>query len=192
MSRIPCAYLRIQSAQDHNPRITDGRGCIAMIDSATLGDAPWTRVNDSLMNLPNRTYTPADPPVWIPDVQDVHTVIRYLLYLRELAGPSRLATAEDISRPASRLLSLTTLPSPAFRNVTVSYQLPFSASVSVNVYDANGRLVRPLAMNRRTPAGRYQLTWDCRSQTGATVAPGVYFVRLRAGNAVRTGKVTKC
>ncbi|MEO0107777.1 MAG: hypothetical protein ABIK62_01210, partial [candidate division WOR-3 bacterium] len=69
MSSINCPYLRIQTAVDHNPRLADARACIALVDSATAGLSPWTRVNDSAQNLTNRIYSLQDPPVLIPETE---------------------------------------------------------------------------------------------------------------------------
>jgi flagellar hook assembly protein FlgD len=38
-------------------------------------------------------------------------------------------------------------------------------------------------------AGRHQVTWDGRNNSGARVATGVYFYQLRAKDFVRTRKM---
>ena len=77
MKQVPAAYLRVQTEVDSNPMIADNRHCIQLIDSATAvayggsGVSAWTRVNDSLMNPSNLVYALSDPPVWIPESQEV-------------------------------------------------------------------------------------------------------------------------
>jgi hypothetical protein len=117
MKRVPAAYLRVQTKVDHDPRITDNRHCIQLIDSATAlayggaGISAWTRVNDSLMNPANRVYTVSDPPAWIPEAQESQDIIRTLLCLHELADkvlPAGTAERRDL-RPAA---SLQAVPRP--------------------------------------------------------------------------------
>jgi len=50
----------------------------------------------------------------------------------------------------------------------------------VRVFDARGRLVRTLG-----PAFAHSIQWDGRDDSGAPLAPGVYFVRAGDGPAVR-------
>jgi hypothetical protein len=191
MARIRCRYLRIQTAQDHNPRILDNRGCIALVDSATSGEAAWTRVNDSVMNQSNQTYTIADPPVWIPEIQEYHTPIRYLLYLRELAGadvPTGLETGPVL--PVGSTGSLTVFPNPVARAVSVRYCLPTPGPVSVGVYDAGGRLVKSLA---RGPAraGEHRVWWDGADRTGMPAAAGVYYCRVQGQGFAAAQKLVR-
>jgi hypothetical protein len=55
-----------------------------------------------------------------------------------------------------------------------------AAATSLDLYDVRGRLVRSLDSGLRAP-GRFEVRWDRRDTRGATVAGGVYFLRLRAG-----------
>jgi hypothetical protein len=180
----------VQTAQDHNPRIPDGRHCIALIDSATNGSASWTRVNDSAMNQSNRTYTIADPPVWIPENQQVHNVIRYLLYLREMANaeaPVALSAGPASLSPAS---GLAVFPNPATRTVAVRYSLPRKATASVGIYDAAGRLVKGLAQGPAS-AGEHRLRWDGTDQAGSPASRGVYYCRLQSREFTAVQKLVR-
>ena len=190
MSGIHCAYLRMQTAQDRNPGITDGRDCIALIDSATNGSATWTRVNDSVMNQSNRTYTIADPPVWIPENQQVHNVIRYLLYLREMVNagaPTGLDAGPASLSPAS---GLAVFPNPASRMVAVRYSLARNATASVGIYDAAGRLVKGLAQGPAS-AGEHRLWWDGTDRAGRPASRGVYCCRLQSREFTAVQKLVR-
>jgi hypothetical protein len=116
MKQVPGAYLRMQPEFDSNPRIPDNRHAIQLIDSATAaayggaGISAWTRVNDSLMNPANQVYTLSDPPVWIPEVQELQNTVRILLYLHELAGTGVTGVAER--RAASPAAPLQASPPP--------------------------------------------------------------------------------
>jgi hypothetical protein len=82
-------------------------------------------------------------------------------------------------------------PNPASGPVTFEVDVPREAigvPATLDVYSISGRHVaRPFA--GRLPAGRGRLVWDLRGDGGARVAPGLYFVRLRAGPAAAVRKV---
>jgi hypothetical protein len=71
-------------------------------------------------------------------------------------------------------------PNPLDDHLFIAFELPEPAVVSVELYDAAGRLVRSMAGNA-FPAGRNQWTWDRRDQRGDRVSAGVYFIQLSAG-----------
>jgi hypothetical protein len=57
------------------------------------------------------------------------------------------------------------------------------AQVAVQVFDVAGRLVRTV-FEGSLPAGRHDLTWDCRSDRDEPCR-GVYFIRTRVAGAVQ-------
>jgi hypothetical protein len=69
-------------------------------------------------------------------------------------------------------------PNPFNPTTTIAYELKTTAAVSVRVYDQVGRLVTTLVSNRMHNPGRYQVEWNGRSESGASVASGVYFYTL--------------
>lgn len=79
-------------------------------------------------------------------------------------------------------------PNPFNPSTTISFTVVEKGNVTLNVYDANGRLVRALANGVRD-AGTHQLTWDGRDNAGATVGSGVYFYRLTAGKYSESKKM---
>lgn len=84
--------------------------------------------------------------------------------------------------------------------VSASYQLPQDAKqVTVNIYDAGGRLVRTLELGGQS-AGLRQFTWDGKDANGKVVADGSYTFKVTALNGQGqsldvttyfTGKVTE-
>ena len=79
-------------------------------------------------------------------------------------------------------------PNPFTRTAEIRYGLPRECVVSLDVFDMNGRRVRVLASGLQ-PAGWGTVTWDGRSETGMLAPSGVYFYRLRAGDAVLKRKM---
>jgi hypothetical protein len=80
------------------------------------------------------------------------------------------------------------VPNPFNPTTVISFGLAAGGSVSLRVYDVSGGLVRVLVDGRR-PAGHHEAHWDSRDETGAVVASGVYFYRLKAGDYSETRKM---
>ena len=57
------------------------------------------------------------------------------------------------------------------------------------VFDSAGRRVRTLEAAGTIAGGRLLFTWDGRNARGASVSPGLYFVRLREHPAAGTARV---
>jgi hypothetical protein len=63
----------------------------------------------------------------------------------------------------------------------IRFTVPSSGSVLLTVHDAAGRRVSVVADQDFKP-GQYTRTWDGRNDAGRLVSPGVYFVRICAGD----------
>jgi hypothetical protein len=182
MPGVPAAYLRLQTAADHNPRIGDNRHCIALIDSATSrthggsGMSPWTRVNDSSMNTANQTYTLGNPPVWVGEEEEVHVACRELLYLHELAGLNLPPGIEEPSTLDRARAALDVYPNPVSSGSAVVHRHcqkgVTTANAFLHIFDVAGRVVRQSAVGN----SRSGMTLDLRG-----LSAGVYLVRLTAG-----------
>ena len=170
MKQVPSAYLRMQPQVDSDPRIPDNRHAIQLIDSATAvghggaGISAWTRVNDSLMNPVNHVYTVGNPPVWIPELQELQNTVRTLLYLHELTGGDFSSVAER--RDLGPAASLRAFPRPC-RGVLQVGLPPETGSRELRVHDVCGRLVARSVV----PAGSRQSVLNLRD-----LQPGVYYV----------------
>jgi len=70
-------------------------------------------------------------------------------------------------------------PNPADGPVSLDYVVGADGWVSLEVYDIGGRLIRTL-VGRNLRGGSHRFVWDGTDQSGNHVAPGGYFVRLRA------------
>jgi len=74
-------------------------------------------------------------------------------------------------------------PNP-FRSATmINYNLAQPGSIRLAIYDLSGRLIRSLA-SENVPAGRGQIQWNGRDNTGRQVASGVYECRLETSSGV--------
>ena len=84
-------------------------------------------------------------------------------------------------------------PNPFNPETWVPYQLAESADVSISIHAADGKLVRTLDLGNQ-PVGIYESRnhaayWDGRNELGESVASGVYFYTLSAGEFTATRKM---
>jgi hypothetical protein len=79
-------------------------------------------------------------------------------------------------------------PNPARERTMLSFALPAAQTVSVALYGIDGRRVRVLAAGRHE-SGTHLLTVDARDGRGRPLASGTYFVRLVAGERVRSRRL---
>jgi hypothetical protein len=84
-------------------------------------------------------------------------------------------TAEaPVLEPAAAAALFRSVTNPAVGGGRLTYSLPEAADVRLDAFDASGRRVVTLA-NEAQASGLHDLTWG-----GREMAPGVYFLRLRA------------
>jgi WD40 repeat protein len=84
-------------------------------------------------------------------------------------------------------------PNPFNPETWVPFELSQDADVTINIYDAKGRLVRTLSLGRK-PAGYYlskdsAAYWNGRNTNGERVSSGLYFYTLKAGEFTMTKKL---
>ena len=84
-------------------------------------------------------------------------------------------------------------PNPFNPETWIPYQLAESAEVTLTIYDMNGQLVRRLAVGHQA-AGMYRnrsraVYWDGRNHLGESVASGLYFYTLTAGEFSATRRM---
>ena len=94
-------------------------------------------------------------------------------------------SAIDPSGEAELVLSASTTvrPNPSRGATKIGFVVPGRQprAVSLDVFDASGRLVRRLIHDDQTP-GAHELSWDGSDNSGVTSPGGMYFVRLVAGS----------
>ncbi len=88
---------------------------------------------------------------------------------------------------------LPNFPNPFNPETWIPYRLAKSADVQISIYDTQGNVVRRLDMGHRS-AGMYQTRtraayWNGKNDVGESVASGVYFYTLTAGDFTATRKM---
>ena len=84
-------------------------------------------------------------------------------------------------------------PNPFNPETWIPYQLSEPAEVTLDIYAVNGTLIRTLALGQQS-AGMYHSKsraayWDGQNEVGESVASGVYFYVLTAGDFSATRKM---
>ena len=88
---------------------------------------------------------------------------------------------------------LANYPNPFNPETWIPYQLAEAADVTLTIYDMNGQLMRRLRLGHQA-AGMYHSRsraayWDGRNQLGESVASGLYFYTLTAGEFTGTRRM---
>jgi len=79
-------------------------------------------------------------------------------------------------------------PNPFNPATTLRYALPTRCDVEVAVFNVLGRRVATLVCETQS-AGEHTVVWNSTDDKGRTVASGVYFYRVRAGDDVQSRKM---
>ena len=152
------------------------------------------------------TTTPAAPPNPLTPLSggkgrvDAATIEAWIAEA-QLEDNGSLAFKEGIKNLENLLASLipeetallVNYPNPFNPETWIPYQLAESADVALAIYDIDGQLVRRLAVGHQA-AGMYQSRsraayWDGRNQLGESVASGLYFYTLTAGEFTATRRM---
>ncbi len=92
-----------------------------------------------------------------------------------------------MSRPLDFSLSQNH-PNPFNSNTNISYSVPMPGQIKLTIYDLLGRRVRTLTDEHQTP-GNKSIDWNGTDDQGNTVATGIYFYRIEAGEFTETKKM---
>lgn len=69
-------------------------------------------------------------------------------------------------------------PNPFNDSTTVAFTLAREATVTIEIYDMTGRIVRVLAQDEVREAGHNEFPWDGNTSSGDALARGVYFGQI--------------
>jgi len=98
-------------------------------------------------------------------------------------------TAVDDGRPVPGLLHLAgNYPNPFNPQTTIRYHLAAAATVTVSVYDPEGKLVRSEDL-RHEAEGTYAWTWNGRDRGGRLMPAGVYLYEISSGRESVSAKM---
>ena len=176
------------------------------LGKSVLADSPEDVNGDGVVNIFDLTLVAqgiggAAAPAVATDSVDAAMVEAWIAEAR-LVDDGSIAIQQGIANLQNLLASLivpqetallANYPNPFNPETWIPYQLSTPAEVALTIYDMNGGMVRRLEVGHQT-AGIYQsrsraLYWDGRNQRGESVASGLYFYTLRAGDFTATRKM---
>jgi hypothetical protein len=94
-------------------------------------------------------------------------------------GPTSAVSAVECPK---RVILKQNIPNPFNPSTTVAFELRERAEVRLEIFDLSGRLIVKLIDSEIEEAGSHAITWDGEDSFGESVASGVYFYRLQAGD----------
>ena len=144
----------------------------------------------------------AAPAIKRVDNERDRDLIETWITLARLEDDGSIAFAQGIANLENLLASLivpqetalhANYPNPFNPETWIPYQLAAPTEVSLTIYDLSGGVVRRLEMGHQT-AGMYRnrsraAHWDGRNRGGESVASGLYFYTLRAGEFTATRRM---
>ncbi|MCX5752971.1 MAG: T9SS type A sorting domain-containing protein, partial [Candidatus Krumholzibacteria bacterium] len=99
----------------------------------------------------------------------------------------RAATGVD-ALPAIAFSLRQNYPNPFNPSTTIDYSIAKTSPVEIAIFDVNGRKIRTLVSEIKMQ-GAYKAVWNGKSDRGTSVASGVYFYRLIAGDFTQIKKM---
>jgi hypothetical protein len=100
------------------------------------------------------------------------------------------ASAPDRAGVGSALYLAAPSPNPFRPMASLRFTVASATHVDLSIFDVTGRRVAVLREGYTEP-GEYTATWHGRDSVGAEVSPGVYLVRLAAGDEVVARKLVR-
>ena len=97
-----------------------------------------------------------------------------------------VVTIDPLLTPVT--LSCCNYPNPFNPETTISFEIPESGIVSLQIYNLKGQLIRTL-INDFLPAGKQSLVWNGTDNENKPVASGVYLYKIKAGKNSTTAKM---
>jgi hypothetical protein len=107
------------------------------------------------------------------------------------AGPHGVFTSAEIRElPAmpGALSLYANYPNPFNAGTRISFELPHESTVTLQIHDIRGRVLRTLLDQNMSP-GLHQILWNGLDQSGHAVPSGLYFCRLNAEGKALTQRM---
>ncbi|MBM3237238.1 T9SS type A sorting domain-containing protein [Candidatus Poribacteria bacterium] len=151
----------------------------------------------SFVSGAGNTAMPSDYQFVDKKVEAGKTYFYYLEDIDVTGVKNRSNTIKIIVPPAKPVPKafalLQNFPNPFNPETWVPYELAADAPVVIRIYDLKGQLVRQLDLGNQKAGSYVDKTtaayWDGKDQLGQSVASGVYFYQLRAGQFIAMRKL---
>jgi hypothetical protein len=100
-------------------------------------------------------------------------------------NPATDVAVECVTTPS--VLLEAPYPNPANRFTRIDYSVAAQGEIVLEIYDVRGSMIRTWNAGAGPRSGSF--VWDTRDNAGARVGCGLYFVRIRNGETVRTARL---
>jgi len=106
-----------------------------------------------------------------------------------LINPSAVAREPEAGGREDDFALLPPRPNPFTGTTEIAFLLPRAGAVSLDVFNALGARVKRV-IRGALPAGNFSAQWDGRDESGRKAPSGIYFIRLKWGEAATERPVT--
>ena len=113
---------------------------------------------------------------------------RYKVEVNTGSDTFLLFETESVPTPPLPLVLKQNHPNPFNPATTIDYYLPESGPVSLDVYDASGKLIVRL-VDSVQEKGNHSVEWSGRDSRGGLVGSGVYFYRISSNKKTQSRKM---
>ena len=165
--------------------------CTANSDYLFISDSNWNEISIYDISTPQTPFL-IDRYAWNLPSTDMFADGSVLYTANGLSGLyihhlSAVDVDDAIHIPPTSL-QISNYPNPFNPETTISYTLPSSGMVSLEIYNSRGQLVRSLLSEEQT-AGEHSLIWNGRDDSGHSVASGLYLCRIACNGKQETRKM---
>ena len=103
--------------------------------------------------------------------------------------PPNVNTDSNINNIPNKLTLNPSYPNPFNPNTKISFDLPKSSKVKLQIVDINGRGIANLLSNS-LDSGTYNVNWNGTSDSGVNMSSGIFFIILNVDGSILTQKLS--
>ncbi|MFC1572562.1 FlgD immunoglobulin-like domain containing protein [Candidatus Eisenbacteria bacterium] len=146
--------------------------------------------SEDFIPSPENVVHECTAPVWMDTYGEVshHYKVTALDFSGNESDPATAESDSDAGDLPLWYAFRPSYPNPFSSQTSLGFDLPRSGSVSLEIFDVGGRLVRTL-VNGDLDAGSHAVTWAGYDHSGHRVGSGVYFARLAVPGHIRIQKM---
>ncbi len=106
----------------------------------------------------------------------------------QIKEPEQTRVAHNVQQVIPDAFRLDNYPNPFNANTTIVFDLNRATSVTLDIHDITGRLIRRL-VNQKLTIGEHRVSWDGRDDFGRMSASGTFIVMLTIEHSVLVRKL---